>query len=373
LRIEDRARKEDRKIEPQQGLNLVARSCFSARSSILTPRSYAWFAASAAIAILLSLAPSAHAQHIHRHVWIPPEPTPFEKFVSAAVMVGVYGWIFLLGSIIGSYLNVVAYRLPKGKPLFWPPSSCPSCGSRIKIRDNVPVLGWILLNGKCRNCSQPISPRYPIVEAVVGFLFLMLAMVELFTDGANIPFRTPRTGASVVTTLLFPDPLLIATYLFHATWLSTVVAIVLIDWDASPQPVRSILSWMATIALIAVVIEPRLLPVKLASVPWAEGRLGTAVQSLVGLFGGLTIGWLRAKRTIDGSALVLAVTGAYFGWQAVLVTAIYMIVLIKLVELLTWMRIFKSRPPLSLLAGIGALVNLLFWESIAAKLRDTLS
>lgn len=329
-------------------------------------------AANLVFLVTLFAASAAHAQHIHRHVWIPPEPTPFEKFVSAAVMVGVYCWIFLLGSIIGSYLNVVAYRLPKGKPLFWPPSSCPSCGSRIKIRDNVPVLGWILLNGKCRNCSQPISARYPIVEAVVGFLFLMLAMVELFTDGANIPFRTPRTGASVVTTLLFPDPLLIATYLFHATWLSTVVAIALIDWDGSPQPALSILGWMGTIALIAVAIEPRLLPVKLAQMPWAEGRMWAVAQSLTGLFGGFTLGWFRAKRTIDGSALVLAVTGAYFGWQAVLVTVIYKIILLAFVECLVWANILKFRPPMSLLAAMGALVNLLFWELITGKLLGAL-
>jgi hypothetical protein len=143
---------------------------------------------------------------------MPPEPTPFEKAVTILVMLGVYFWIFALGSIIGSYLNVVAYRMPRGKPLFWPPSSCPACGARIAIRDNIPVLGWIILKGKCRNCGQPISPRYPIVEAVVGFLFLILSVRELFTDGGNLPFRESNPQSTVMTTLLFPQPLVISIY-----------------------------------------------------------------------------------------------------------------------------------------------------------------
>ena len=76
----------------------------------------------------------------------------------------------ILGAIIGSFLNVVAYRLPRGESLVHPPSACPSCGARIKPYDNVPVLGWLWLRGKCRACEAPISPRYPIVEAVTGLL-----------------------------------------------------------------------------------------------------------------------------------------------------------------------------------------------------------
>ncbi len=72
----------------------------------------------------------------------------------------------LFGLAIGSFLNVVVWRLPRGESLSSPPSACPKCGHAIRARDNVPVLGWLLLRGKCRDCGEPISPRYPIVEAV---------------------------------------------------------------------------------------------------------------------------------------------------------------------------------------------------------------
>jgi leader peptidase (prepilin peptidase)/N-methyltransferase len=76
----------------------------------------------------------------------------------------------IFGAIVGSFLNVVAYRLPRGESLLHPPSACPSCGTPIKPYDNVPVLGWLWLRGRCRACKAPISPRYPIVEAVTGAL-----------------------------------------------------------------------------------------------------------------------------------------------------------------------------------------------------------
>jgi leader peptidase (prepilin peptidase)/N-methyltransferase len=77
---------------------------------------------------------------------------------------------FILGAIIGSFLNVVAYRLPRKQSLLHPPSTCPSCGEPIKPYDNVPILGWLWLRGKCRNCGARISPQYPLVEALTGLL-----------------------------------------------------------------------------------------------------------------------------------------------------------------------------------------------------------
>ena len=73
-----------------------------------------------------------------------------------------------LGAIIGSFLNVVAYRLPRGESLLHPRSRCPQCETPIKPYDNVPVLGWLWLRGRCRACGAPISARYPLVEAVTG-------------------------------------------------------------------------------------------------------------------------------------------------------------------------------------------------------------
>jgi len=80
--------------------------------------------------------------------------------------------IFALGLCWGSFLNVCIYRLPLGKSVVAPRSACPHCGQMIPLYHNVPVLSWLILRGKCRNCKEPISPRYLVVELMTGALFL---------------------------------------------------------------------------------------------------------------------------------------------------------------------------------------------------------
>jgi leader peptidase (prepilin peptidase)/N-methyltransferase len=82
--------------------------------------------------------------------------------------------IVLFGLAWGSFLNVVIYRLPRGQSLMRPPSSCPRCRTRIKPYDNIPVLSYIILRGKCRSCGLKISPAYPLVEAITPLCFLLL-------------------------------------------------------------------------------------------------------------------------------------------------------------------------------------------------------
>jgi leader peptidase (prepilin peptidase)/N-methyltransferase len=90
----------------------------------------------------------------------------------AAVLAGI------LGAVVGSFLNVVAYRLPRGESLSHPPSRCPNCGTPVKPYDNVPVLSWLMLRGRCRHCKEPISPRYPIVEAGTALLCALVVVVK---------------------------------------------------------------------------------------------------------------------------------------------------------------------------------------------------
>ena len=92
----------------------------------------------------------------------------------------------ILGAIVGSFLNVVAYRLPRGESLAHPPSRCPSCGKAIKPYDNIPVLSWLLLRGRCRHCKEPISARYPIVEAGTGLLCALVVLVKGADEDAII-------------------------------------------------------------------------------------------------------------------------------------------------------------------------------------------
>jgi leader peptidase (prepilin peptidase)/N-methyltransferase len=87
----------------------------------------------------------------------------------------VMGYIFFFGLCIGSFLNVCIHRLPIGKSIVRPPSSCPTCGSMISWYDNIPVISWILLRGRCRGCKASISIRYPLVELLTGLLAVITA------------------------------------------------------------------------------------------------------------------------------------------------------------------------------------------------------
>jgi len=94
--------------------------------------------------------------------------------------------VFALGASVGSFINVVVYRLPAGLSILWPPSRCPRCLNQLKAYDNVPVFGWISLRGRCRYCKSKISPRYPVVEGITGIIFLLVFLVfkaSTFTIG----------------------------------------------------------------------------------------------------------------------------------------------------------------------------------------------
>lgn len=84
----------------------------------------------------------------------------------------------LVGAVVGSFLNVVAYRLPRAESLVSPGSRCPSCGTAIRPYDNIPVFGWLLLRGRCRSCGASISPRYPMVEALTAALAVGVVLVK---------------------------------------------------------------------------------------------------------------------------------------------------------------------------------------------------
>ncbi len=93
--------------------------------------------------------------------------------VDVALLIGC----LVLGLLVGSFLNVVIWRVPRGESVVSPPSACPTCGTEIKWFDNIPVLSWIVLRGKCRSCGNRISARYPLVELGTGLLFALIAVV----------------------------------------------------------------------------------------------------------------------------------------------------------------------------------------------------
>src|SRR5262245_58334476 len=96
-------------------------------------------------------------------------------------------WLFVAGCAIGSFLNVVIYRLPRGKNLFWPPSTCGACLAPIAAADNVPLLSYLRLRGRCRACGATFSMRYFWVELLTGVVFVLLYVVEIGLNIHRIP------------------------------------------------------------------------------------------------------------------------------------------------------------------------------------------
>ena len=123
-------------------------------------------------------------------------------------------FFFLFGASIGSFLNVVIYRLPEGKSLVWPGSHCPQCGEKIRWFDNIPILSYIILQGKCRDCGNEISIRYLVVESITAVVYLYAYLrygisLELLTF---LVFTTLLIPISFIdfSTMLIPDSLSIS-------------------------------------------------------------------------------------------------------------------------------------------------------------------
>ena len=142
-----------------------------------------------------------------------------------------------LGLFIGSFLNVVIYRVPVGLSIVSPPSACPRCGARIRTYDNIPVVSWLMLRGKCRSCQTPISTRYPMVELATGLAF---AGVALWVRIGGV-----STGSG---TIIAAGVLELIAFLYLA---AVSIALSLIDLDVRRLPNSIVLpSYVVGIALL---------------------------------------------------------------------------------------------------------------------------
>ena len=151
------------------------------------------------------------------------------------------------GLLIGSFLNVVVWRVPRGESIVSPPSACPICGTTIRPRDNVPVLGWLVLRGRCRACSAPISARYPLVEAGTAVLFFLVGL--RFGAEGELPAYLYLAAISVALALIdldvkrLPDVITLPSY---------VVGLVLLGLASLSGPhllLRAVLGAMAMFAV----------------------------------------------------------------------------------------------------------------------------
>lgn len=141
-------------------------------------------------------------------------------------------YIFMIGCFVGSFLNVVIYRLPRDMSIVTPPSACPACGKHIRFYNNIPLISWLLLRGRCSNCKAPISVRYFIIELLTGLLFVSLFLLYF---RAGIRQGLCENGGWLV-------------YLLHIVLLSAFIAASAIDFELWVIPIS--ICWTVTIAAL---------------------------------------------------------------------------------------------------------------------------
>jgi len=203
--------------------------------------------------------------------------------------------IFAYGCCIGSFLNVVIYRMPRDKSLVTPPSSCPSCGKHIRFYDNIPLFSWLLLGRKCRYCRVPISPRYFFIELLTALVFLGLFIVYFYTDERETV--QPFLGRGWLI------------YLLHIILLSAFIAASAIDLEHWIIPLS--ICWLVTIAgLIGSAIGPYFIDITMireySLLPSASATTGSlAAGGAIGLaisLGLLASGLLKRSYETDEHA-----------------------------------------------------------------------
>jgi leader peptidase (prepilin peptidase)/N-methyltransferase len=301
--------------------------------------------------------------------------------------------VLALGGNIGSFLNVLVYRLPRGLDVVSSRSRCPDCGAAIAGRDNVPIFGWLFLGGRCRACGIEISSEYPRVEAASAGIFLLMYFAELLTGGLNIPFRQPNLYAGVLWTVMYPKFDLIGIWLLHVLLLTTLLVYSRLQYSGHTVSIRAT-AILSALVLLGSWLCPNLQPVSVTAVPGIAGRavLGVAGSDLsgllsaaVGLCAGVGAGWavwgyLRiVSCSVSGghsiqseaegfSAAIrspfvagLVLTGGVLGWQAALGT---LFVLAGLAAIVSWwtdrgMRVECQRCSLLLVA---VMLQLLSWR-----------
>ncbi len=207
------------------------------------------------------------------------------------LLVFTYTFIFIFGASIGSFLNVVIYRIPNNLSLIYPPSRCPSCYHVLGKTENVPIFGWLWLKGKCRWCQTSISVRYPLIEMTTGLIFCLVFL---------------QFGLTLNT-------------LENWILISWLLALSLIDWDTMTLPGNLTQSGLIT-GILFQGIQGWQIGNFPQSLVWAIAGaiLGLWLFDLIRLIGTIFLGQVAMG---DGDPKLAAMIGAWLGWKLILMTA----------------------------------------------------
>jgi leader peptidase (prepilin peptidase)/N-methyltransferase len=194
---------------------------------------------------------------------------------------------FISGTIIGSFLNVCIYRIPEGESVIYPYSHCPECGERIKWYDNIPVISYLILRGKCRNCGKKISVQYPLVELLTGIL----------TTGVVY-----RYGLSFVS-------------FYFLILIYVLIVVSMIDLKTMFVPIK-----LCYFAMVTGILLSLFVPV----ISFKDSILGASFGAGIILFIIETYYIFTGKEGMGyGDASIMAIIGAFLGWEKVLLTIFF--------------------------------------------------
>jgi leader peptidase (prepilin peptidase) / N-methyltransferase len=240
-------------------------------------------------------------------------------------------FVFLIGAIVGSFLNVCIYRLPRHESIVFPASHCPHCGKPIKFYDNIPLLSYVILRGKCRNCKQNISGRYPIIETISGLLAIAIVI---------------KYGLTLHSLLLL---LLVFSLI--------IVTFVDLDFQIIPD-ILSIPGIMAGIG--ASFFMP--------TISWIDSILGILAGGGFLFIIAVAYKWLTNRDGMGGGDIkLLAMVGAWLGWKAVpfiLLISSFIGALIGSISLLLAKKSLRYKIPFGPFISIAAVIYLFFGPEI---------
>lgn len=266
--------------------------------------------------------------------------------------------IFIFGLLIGSFLNVVIYRQPLGESIVFPGSHCPACDAVIKWYDNIPVISYAVLRGRCRSCATRISPTYPAVELLVACLYVVLFIIhrDQVITGTWLPLAADIVFVSLIVPLVFID---LRYKLLPNAITYPGLAVLLMLRALAPDP------WILS-------HTPEILG---PGVPiWARSMFGSLLGALVG--GGSL--WLVREvyyrlRHVEGMGLgdvkMMFMVGAFLGWQLTLVTIFMGSLLGSIIGiLLIALRggSMKTQIPFGVFLGPAAIIALLTGQPLIA-------
>jgi uncharacterized protein (TIGR00730 family) len=280
------------------------------------------------------------------------------------VLIAIWFWCF--GGNVGSFMNVVIYRLPAGVSVVHPGSRCPRCRHAIRWYDNIPVVSWLVLRAKCRDCGLPIAARYPVVEAIIAIWFVAVAFAEpiYLSEHLSRDFTLPllRAPGFVALWIMFSCHALVICTLFCAT---------LIRHDGHVPPARLYVpAFLVGFALPLIWPGVRLVPFY-APLQMA-GWLGALLDGLSGLAVGASLGLLIQRLGVKGRGGVtdawcvpLALLGLVLGWQAVCAISCLAVGADILFRLAARLRPGLNRWPAVTHLVVFSTVYILLWLPIA--------